>query len=85
MAQREGKFLRMIQYGKTYRPAVDAAKAAVEAGDDPRQVVEELAFVVAALCDAHDLELNVAKDVIDTVAKVQHSARMYASPGGAEA
>ena len=40
---------------------------------------EELAFALATVCDAGDIDLKVAKDVIDTIAKVQHSARMYCS------
>lgn len=77
MAQREGKFMRMINYGKVYRPASDAIDKAIESGTSHRQVAEELAFALATVCDAGNIDLSVAKDVIDTIAKVQHAANMY--------
>ena len=52
---------------------------AIKNGESFRQVAEELAFALATVCDAGDIDLKVAKDVIDTIAKVQHSARMYCS------
>ena len=64
---RDGKFMRMINYGKVYRPT------------------EELAFALATVCDAGDIDLQVAKDVIDTIAKVQHAAHMYTSQATGEA
>ena len=76
---REGKFLRMINYGKVYGPTSEAVDDAIKNGESYRQVAEELAFVLATVCDAGDLDLEIAKDVIDTIAKVQHAAHMYCS------
>ena len=75
----DGKFMRMINYGQVYRPASKAIDEAIKNGQSYRQVAEELAFALATVCDAGDIDLKVAKDVIDTVAKVQHAARMYCS------
>lgn len=85
MAQREGKFMRMINYGKVYRPTSDAIDKAIASGTSHRQVAEELAFALATVCDAGDIDLSVAKDVIDTIAKVQHAAHMYCAEAAGDA
>tara|TARA_R110000796_G_C14565342_1_gene435230 strand:- start:2057 stop:2314 length:258 start_codon:yes stop_codon:yes gene_type:complete len=77
MTKRDGKFMRMINYGKVYRPTSAVIDEAIKSGDSYRQVAEELAFAIATVCDAGDISLEVAKDVIDTIAKVQHAAHMY--------
>ncbi len=41
---RDGKFMRMINYGKVYRPTSDAIDDAIASGESYRQVAEELAF-----------------------------------------
>jgi hypothetical protein len=74
---REGKFMKMINYGQVYRPTSEAIDEAVKNGESYRQIAEELAFVLATVCDVGEIDLSVAKDVIDTVAKVQASAHMY--------
>jgi hypothetical protein len=74
---REGKFTKMVNYGKVYRPTSDVVDKAVSEGESYRQIAEELAFVLATVCDVGEIDLSVAKDVIDTVAKVQASAHMY--------
>jgi hypothetical protein len=76
---REGKFMKMINYGQVYRPTSEAIDEAVKNGESYRQIAEELAFALATVCDAGDISLDIAKDVIDTVAQAQHAARMYCS------
>ena len=75
--EREGKFMRIINYGKVYRPTSDAIDAAIKDGESYRQVAEELAFAIATVCDAGDIDLQIAKDVIDKIAQVQHAAHLY--------
>tara|TARA_R100000479_G_scaffold156529_1_gene92952 strand:+ start:160 stop:414 length:255 start_codon:yes stop_codon:yes gene_type:complete len=82
---RDGKFMRMINYGKVYRPTSEAIDDAIASGESYRQVAEELAFALATVCDAGDIDLQVAKDVIETIAKVQHAAHMYTSQATGEA
>jgi hypothetical protein len=73
----DGKFMKMVNYGKTYRPCSAAVDKAITEGASHRQVAEELAFLLAAVCDAGKIDLSVAKKVIDTVASVQASAALY--------
>lgn len=78
-------FTHMVSYGKTYRPASEAAEAALAAGDNHLQVIEELAMLIAVVCDACDVEVSAAHDVIDHIAKVQPAARMITDTEAAEA
>lgn len=81
----ETTFIHMVCYGKTYRPAEEAAKEALTAGDSHAQVIEELAFLIAVVCDDSGTDISKAHAVIDRVAKAQPSAQMLQSLEAAEA
>jgi hypothetical protein len=73
----DGKFLRMVNYGPVYRPVLAAVDAALKSGTTHRQAAEELAFIIATVSTAGDLDLDVTIKVIEQVKRVQASAMYY--------